>query len=580
MRTRPITEKIPDYLLPFIAKQDASLYTPIDQASWRFILRIAKAYFSKHAHQKYLDGLRETGISAERIPLIEEMDQCLRRFGWRAVAVSGFIPPAVFLEFQSLGILPIACEMRTLEHLAYTPAPDIVHEAAGHAPIVADPEYAQYLLNYGEISRKAIFSNKDILVYEAVRSLSDIKENPKSTQEQIQTCQTRLNDTIASNTYVSEATCLARMAWWTVEYGLVGNSSAPKIYGAGLLSSVGESYHCLSPEIKKIQLTLDCINTSYDITRPQPQLFLTPDFSTLTRVLEEFSLTMAYRRGGIDGLAKAKMSETTTTTVLDSGIQISGVLTDFSTDEKGNHYYLRFQGPTQLAWNDREIQNQGANYHRDGFSTPIGCLVKTGKSPAHLTASEMKTLGLTSGAKVILEFQSGIEVQGVFSAMTEKNGKVLILSFEQCTVKKGNQILFSPEWGSFDMACGEMVTSVFGGAADRGQYLAATGGYRQSPQNPKTNLTGANQELNRLYAQVRQLRENDNRDVTEELTKIHDELEKNHKKDWLLRIELLELNSKLKLNASWEMLAKTRLEEISKTAKDKAELIARGLELL
>src|SRR6185437_6285197 len=185
MKKWSVTEKIPDHLLPYIARQDASLYTPIDHASWRYILRVSKAFFSKFAHQKYLDGLVETGISTERIPLIDEMDTKLRRLGWRAVPVSGFIPPAVFMEFQSLGILPIACEMRTLEHLAYTPAPDIVHEAAGHAPIIADPDYAAYLRNYGEVARRAIFSDKDMAVYAAVRALSEVKEDPASTPHQI-----------------------------------------------------------------------------------------------------------------------------------------------------------------------------------------------------------------------------------------------------------------------------------------------------------------------------------------------------------------------------------------------------------
>ena len=90
--------KIPDYLLPYIAKQDPSLYTAMDHASWRFILKLSRSFFSKHAHQKYLAGLKETGISVDRIPLIEEMNHCLKNFNWRAVPVSGFIPPAVFMD--------------------------------------------------------------------------------------------------------------------------------------------------------------------------------------------------------------------------------------------------------------------------------------------------------------------------------------------------------------------------------------------------------------------------------------------------------------------------------------------------
>jgi len=148
--------EIPAHLHAWIVEQRPELYTAIDHAAWRYIMRVNGAFFADHAHAAYLDGLRATGISKERIPLIAEMDEKMRRIGWRAVAVSGFIPPQVFMEFQSLGILPIACDMRKLEHILYTPAPDVVHEAAGHAPIIADPDYSDYLRDYGEVSRRAI----------------------------------------------------------------------------------------------------------------------------------------------------------------------------------------------------------------------------------------------------------------------------------------------------------------------------------------------------------------------------------------------------------------------------------------
>ena len=77
------------------------------------------------------------------------MNEKMNKFGWGAVAVRGFIPPEIFMEFQALGILPIACDMRSSEHLTYTPAPDIVHESAGHNPIIINEEYAHYLKEYG-----------------------------------------------------------------------------------------------------------------------------------------------------------------------------------------------------------------------------------------------------------------------------------------------------------------------------------------------------------------------------------------------------------------------------------------------
>jgi phenylalanine-4-hydroxylase len=570
MSPHRIAESIPAHLRPFIARQDPSLYTPIDHASWRFILRVSKAYFARHAHQKYLDGLRETGISTERIPLVEEMDHCLRRFGWRAVPVSGFIPPAVFMEFQSMGILPIACEMRTLEHLSYTPAPDIVHEAAGHAPIIADQEYADYLRRYGEVSRKAIFSAKDMEVYEAIRALSDIKEDPRSTRAEIDAAQKRLDQATADVDWISEASLLARMNWWTVEYGLVGSLDAPKIYGAGLLSSVGESYNCLRPEVKKIPFTLDCIQVAYDITRPQPQLFVTPDFKRLSTVLDEMAATMAFRKGGHEALGIALRAATVTTVVLDSGIQFSGVVSDF------NPGFVRLTGPAQLAYGDVELEGHGPALHLDGFSTPFGRLEGLGKSAASLSRAELDRL---DGK---LRFESGILLEGKLTQTLQRDGRNLVLTFEGCTVTSvDGRKLFDPDWGRFDLACGERVVSVFGGAADRGRYVEATGGYKQRPSNPKSNLTEENRPLNALYAQVREIREGGGAAKSAaRLDSVHAELEARYPGDWLLRLELLELNREHGLGARWEAAARARLAEIARTARDKADMIARGLELL
>lgn len=568
-------EKIPDHLQPYIAEQDPSLYTAMDHAGWRYILRVSKSFFKENAHPKYLAGLEETGISTERIPLISEMDARLRRFGWRAVGVCGFIPPAVFMEFQSLGILPIACDMRQMDHLAYTPAPDIVHEAAGHAPIIADPEYSAYLRAYGQVARKAIFSSKDMAVYEAIRHLSDTKEDPASTSTQIAEAQARLERAVADVDYVSEATLLARMNWWTVEYGLVGDPSRPLIYGAGLLSSVGESFNCLRDQVRKLPLTLDCINVSYDITRPQPQLFVAADFPTLTRRLEEFSELMAFKRGGIEGLTKAKMAGTVTTAELDSGVQISGVLKDFRLDARGEPAYLQYAGPTQLAHQDLELSGQGPRHHAEGFGTPVGKLAGSGKSPSDLSETELRSVSE-------LKFESGVTVRGVFAKRLEKKGRGLVLTFTDCTVTWGNETLFKPEWGAFDLACGTRVTSVFGNAADRGAYLAYQSeiGIRpQPPGKPKTNLNASNRALNALYARVRAAREQ-GKSASEQVAQALAETLKSYPEDWLLPLEVLELEKVWSVAIPGSALARERLESLRKRSSVMEDLIRRGLELL
>ena len=97
----------------------------------------------------------------------------------------------------------------------------------------------------------------------------------------------KLEKAIQSTSYLSESAILARMNWWTVEYGLIGEINNPKIYGAGLLSSVAESENCLKKEVKKIPFSIDCINYDYDITEQQPQLFVTPNYKFLSKELNE-----------------------------------------------------------------------------------------------------------------------------------------------------------------------------------------------------------------------------------------------------------------------------------------------------
>lgn len=567
MKRPTIREKIPEHLHPFIAEQNPALYTPMDHASWRYILRVSKAFFASHAHKKYLDGLVETGISTERIPLISEVDAKLSEFGWRAVAVVGFIPPAAFMEFLSLGILPIACDMRAPEHLSYTPAPDIVHEAAGHAPIIADPDYADYLTSYGEIARKVIFSDQDMAVYEAIRHLSDTKEDPNATDQTIADAQKQLDQATAAVDWVSEATQLSRMGWWTFEYGLVGDLKNPKIYGAGLLSSIAESSHCLSDDVKKIRFSLDCINMSYDITKPQPQLFVAPDFETLGRVLEQLAGLMAFRIGGLEALMRGKRSGTVTTTDFDSGLQISGKLTEVLTDQKGQPCYLRYEGPTQLAQADVELEGQGADYHRQGYSTPIGRLIDLNKPASALSDDEIARL------KGQFEFTSGIVVRGKVKSVLRRLDRVLIIAFENCTVTRGDTVLFKPEWGTFDMGCGAQVTSVFGGAADRTAYMKAVGGFEQKPANPKTNMKPGDKDLMPLYQKIRDMRERGQfEDVV--VAQVNEELERKFPNDWLLRLELLEVTG------PWQSTVRERLKQIAESDKDKSELIARGLALL
>jgi phenylalanine-4-hydroxylase len=103
---------------------------------------------------------------------------------------------------------------------------------------------------------------------------------------------------------LSEMAQIRNLHWWTVEYGLIGTLDNPKIYGAGLLSSIGESAWCMTDEVQKLPYSIDAAHANFDITKPQPQLYVTPNFAYLNLVLEEFANKMALRTGGLSGIEK------------------------------------------------------------------------------------------------------------------------------------------------------------------------------------------------------------------------------------------------------------------------------------
>ncbi len=541
--------KIPPHLLKYVVEQNYARYTPEDQAVWRFIMRQLKDYLTRHAHPSYLVGLEKTGITIDRIPEIEEIDRKLNGFGWGAVPVSGFIPPAAFMEFQSIGVLPIASDMRTLDHLLYTPAPDIVHEAAGHAPILADPEYASYLRQYGEVARHAIISKQDMDQYEAIRVLSDIKEDPRSTKEEIARAEKQLQQINDGLDNVSEAALLSRMNWWTAEYGLIGSVEQPKIFGAGILSSVGEAKNCLGEKVKKIPLSVDCVNFSYDITEQQPQLFVAKDFTHLGEVLEDLALRLSYRRGGAFGLDRAAESKTVNTVQLDSGLQISGTLKSYILDQSQNQAtasekvaYLQFDGPCQLALDSKEMPGQGTSRHPQGFSSPLGFLRNHSRCLSRYNEKELRNLALNPGERARLQFESGVLVEGILDGWIYHESRLVLLTWSDCTVSLDDKVLFEPGWGAYDMAVGSEVTSVFGGPADRSLF-GETDGFANK-RVPLRQSTLQEKERFSFFQETRDLREKSMANASAPVTQWQKLAKKFLAKDdlpWLAGLELVEV---------------------------------------
>jgi phenylalanine-4-hydroxylase len=476
---------LPRHLRRFVVAQDYDAYTPRDHAVWRHILGRLTAHLRDRAHPRYLAGLDATGIELERIPRLDEMNAKLARVGWSAVAVRGFIPPAVFTELQSLRVLAIAADIRTHEHIEYTPAPDIVHESAGHAPFVADPRYAEYLQRCGEVGFRAIASAEDEAVFEAIRNLSVVKEDPTASPEDSALAEARLSAATASVRYVSESTRASRLYWWTAEYGLVGTVEEPKLYGAGLLSSIGEAVHCLTPAVRKLALTASCADVAYDITRMQPQLFVARDFDQLFEVLDEFAATLSWKRGGDHGLEEALRARTVNHLVLSGGVELSGRVVE------------RFgaQGPLApgLATALARLEGPVLRSRRgvaDGKPWPGAVLVAFGGAR------------LPERGPFDVVFPSGLRLRG----FAVGGGEAVNVSGEL-----GGRLLDLPSWALVHTS--EDLRSVAGGSADPGawdRWFGELASFTEGEGEARARAAKAAAlpaELAGLYAEVRRLRE-------------------------------------------------------------------------
>ena len=569
-----VIDKLPDHLKTFIIDQNYSRYTSQDQAVWRYVMRQNVNFLGSVAHESYLKGLKKTGISIERIPSTEEMNKILAGIGWAAVTVDGFIPPAAFMEFQKHNVLVIAADIRPFDQIEYTPAPDIIHEAAGHAPIIADPEYAEYLRYFGEIGSRAFSSRNDYEVYEVIRHLSILKADPHTQPEKITEAEACLERVTSEMGPPSEMTLIRNLHWWTVEYGLIGDLKKPKIYGAGLLSSIGESMGALKDDVIKLPYSLDAVDFGFDITKPQPQLFVTPDFNYLTVVLDKFADKMGLRTGGLNGMMKAVESANTATAVYSSGLQVSGTFADVIV-HKGQLAYLKTTGPTTLNYHDVMLEGHGKEYHADGFGSPIGKILGTLKPNRLLSDRDLKGLGIVKNEKCSFRFETGVKVKGVLKGTLRKDGKLILMSFSECTVKYKDRILFEPGWGMFDMAVGENIVSAFSGPADPQGF----GLHYEAPKEKTHQIEydAKAKQLHELYSAVRDMR--DNKLQAERLKEVDVRLESEFPNDWLLPTEILELTKANKINGGYEEKITNRLLQLKEKRPELSKLIDNGINL-
>jgi phenylalanine-4-hydroxylase len=526
-----VDARVPAHLRRFVVAQDYAEYTPVDQAVWRFVLLQMRARLGDSAHPAYREGLSQTGISVERIPSIAEMNERLARFGWGAVCVDGFIAPRAFQEFQALGLLPIAADMRTREHLVYTPAPDIIHEAAGHAPILPEPAYAAYLRRIGEIGKRAFTVPEEDRVFQASYALSEVKEDPNASPASVAHVERELAEAVSRVPEDSEASWLSRLYWWTAEYGLVGEVANYRMYGAGLLSSLGESHSCHAASVKKIPLDEGCIHVGYDITRPQPQLFVARDFEQLHDVLERVSKRLGVALGGSVALERAERSGELASLRFSSGAWAMGVLRELG-PRREEPAWLLLGGPAMLAWDGR-IHERQAELRPNELWLVTGPLA----SGDRLETLGAEALGrhVDASGRATFRFRSGASVSGRFRrALRAADERLLHVELDDVRLELPGRA--PVELATYALVpCGEFVTA-HAGAVDPSYH-----GETSFPdvRVPKARSRSARERaVTELYARV--ARAPRTPAALEELLAVYGELEREYPDEWLLRWNLLE----------------------------------------
>jgi phenylalanine-4-hydroxylase len=333
----------------------------------------------------------------------------------------------------------------------------------------------------------------------------------------------------------------------------------------------------MKPSVKKIEYTIDAINYGYDITQQQPQLFVTPTFQNLIDVLQTFESNMAFRKGGAESLQKAIECKNICTAVLSSGLQISGVFSELFQDQSGNLQYFRTAGGTALSVDDQQLPSHDTTYHSDGFGSPLGKLKDANKFLEDFTDKDLIQFSIRNNEPVTLEFEHGILVEGILTQSLFSNGKLVLLSFRNCTVQdvNGNRY-FEPHWGNYDMAVGQSIVSVFNGVADKSQIADQL--YVSNQRTTQQPYTEEDLQYHSLIKQIRDIREKRLPEIT--LPEVWQQLSSHCKQDWLGAMEVLELTDSSETFANIAREARSFLEQQKINYPNYTKLINDGLRII
>ncbi len=226
----------PDWTIP----QDWHLYTPDEHAVWKTLYERQIKLVPGRASRHYMDGLKELPITADAIPNFDALSEILmKRTGWQVVAVPGMVPNDVFFDHLANRRFPAGQFIRKAHQLDYLQEPDVFHDLFGHVPMMMNPVMADFMQAYGEGGLKAL--------------------------------------------RMGELERIARLYWYTTEFGLIEEAGDVRIFGAGILSSFTETRFALeSPSPNRLGFDLERVmSTHYRIDEFQEVYFVLPSIDTL-----------------------------------------------------------------------------------------------------------------------------------------------------------------------------------------------------------------------------------------------------------------------------------------------------------
>ena len=241
-------------------RQPYELYSEANQDAWRRLYARILPKWRKYAHSQFLEGVNNLALNPDQIPQLADINKFLEPLsGFKAKAVSGYVPAFLFFDCLRNREFPTTITIRDNQTLDYLPEPDIFHDVAGHVPMHTHRRFADVLVRFGEVAHTA----------------ADIVAGKDDKHEQVRHVESIIK-------------AMARFFWFTIEFGLMKDNGDLKVIGSGLLSSFGEIEHAVeSPEVQRYPFQLEwVVNQYFEINHFQPLLFVADSFDHLFREID------------------------------------------------------------------------------------------------------------------------------------------------------------------------------------------------------------------------------------------------------------------------------------------------------